>query len=210
MLKSVVSEALNDALTTHSEPPEPKLKAKEQQQRAQPIPFRTRALKFCISILVGLATLIGGAWVLYDLRPKISIAEDRSIANGDPLESRFTLTNDSFFAIRSVSVGCHAYSLVTSHNIRIFGGILFTDNPNTFEDIAAGQPVTFHCYLNGFAHPATGGTLGQDTTHADIGVSVKFSYISWIPWSKPIEKTFRFVTEGSLGHLHWYPQPAKD
>ena len=85
-------------------------------------------------------TVLGGAYVLYDLRPKISVAEDRSIDESDPLESRFTLTNHSFFSLHYVQVGCHVYDLVTSHNVHMYGDELFYDetSKNRFVAVSGG------------------------------------------------------------------------
>jgi hypothetical protein len=169
-----------------------------QSQQPQPVKFRKA---FWFGVLAAM-TIIGGAYSLYELRPKVQISKAESLDPGNALETRFVVTNNSTFRIRSLKTSCGV------NMVRATNGSEFTNfsiaEPATIEfaAISPGESSTVTCLFNKVFRLAN-----SSISFADVVITAQYSYPMW--WTR-IESKSRFVTQiGKNGQLQWFPQPIQ-
>jgi len=60
-----------------------------------------------VAIFLGLMTIVGGIPAVYELlRPKVQVSKTDSLDPSDALETRFTITSESFFQMEDVKMLC--------------------------------------------------------------------------------------------------------
>ncbi len=162
-----------------------------QQNTAQP------ASRYFHGFLA-LMTILGGTWVIYDLRPKIQVSSFDSLNAEDAFATQFTVKNDSLFDLGDVRASCTAISVDTTwhdqvQNLKL--GDIYIDS------IPPGQTATIPCpFRVGFGGPAV-----RDIASADVVLNIAYRYVHF--W-KVLIFNARFKTQPDRsGKLHWLPQP---
>ncbi len=144
-------------------------------------------------------TIIGGASVLYEFRPKISVAEGHTLDERDAFATQFLITNDSsFFDLRDVEATCGLNEVKTSSS-RFINSRLWDPRTARIGTIPPGESATAPCpFSELISHYGT-------VPSADIQIDMDYGYILR---RGRLHKTSRFVTQaGTCGVLHWFPKP---
>jgi hypothetical protein len=186
------------ALKTESQTP--KLRADIEAPR----PHSRLALKWTkrlVGCFLALVATIGGPYVIYDLRPKIHISKAESLKESDPMETQFTISNNSVFGLRDTLSYCEINKLSVSPG-RSITSTLVRDPSGDIGPVPSGQSATVSCPLNQTVIFPTG-----HVDFADVSVTVDFRYSIW--WERIVCKS-RFTTKtGADGLLRWFPQPSQ-
>ena len=114
-------------------------------------------------------TTIGGAYVLYDLRPKIRIAEAGSLDNQDPFESQFTIINEGAFGLRDATAACRLSDVSTRSRLR-FEDVTTASSSDVIGLLPAGESATVPCPFSKYIG------LPQPVAEADVEIEIQDKY----------------------------------
>ncbi|MFL6350319.1 MAG: hypothetical protein ACJ74Z_00500 [Bryobacteraceae bacterium] len=188
-IKRAAQQIESQTPTKGKEPAAPKL------SRKLLVSLRKRFLP----LFLGAMTIIGGASVLYGLRPKIQIAQYGSLDSSDPFEAQFTVTNSGIFDIKDVDTVCVINHVQTANYTDISGLGARDANTGHFAVIAAQDVATIPCsFKNAFHFPGV--------THADITINVYALPLWW----RRLRRHARFVAHwGKNGTVLWTQEPVR-
>jgi hypothetical protein len=147
-------------------------------------------------------TIIGGAYALYEMFPRVQISKGESLDPDNAFETQFVVTNNSTFRLTALKTSCSVNTLRARDGARIDGKLTLVD-PATgeFVSVSPGESATVPCAFNKML------ALRSAVSFADVTIAAEYSYPLW--WRR-IRSESRFVTRAANdGQLRWFPQPVQ-
>jgi hypothetical protein len=146
---------------------------------------------------LALMTTLGGAYVLYDLRPKVQISKAESLDDSNAFETQFTITNSSaLFGLNNVEAYCQINKVIAGVTFGL-DRVLVQDRAVVKLKLAPTESVTVPCSLNRVVNT-------EPVTYADVFIMAAYDYPLW--WRRLASGT-RFITKAKAnGQLLWFPQ----